>query len=218
MKRVRGPRASAIAGLALAVAVLVAGCAEATYTYVANTSQNAYFKVPHAWKSINGTALQKSLTGGSTDSNVWTVGFDASGRPSPDHALGTVPTEPFVYATAGSVNSATTDSLSYNVLRDFFLPVTSTTRTTAAKDGFPLTGFKLVSSSNVALSQGVHGVHEIYDYTYPGGTVVTFDQLALTNATATQVYLLVVHCTTGCYAHNQAAINTVMNSFTVRSP
>jgi hypothetical protein len=60
-------------------------------------------------------------------------------------------------------------------------------------------------------------VGETYDYTFPGGRVVTFDQIALTNATDTEVYLLLVHCTATCFTHDKSQISTVMNSFTVRS-
>ena len=45
----------------------------------------------------------------------------------------------------------------------------------------------------------------------------TFDMVALTNADQTEVYLLVVHCTTSCYSNDQTEINDVMSSFTVRS-
>ena len=68
------------------------------------------------------------------------------------------------------------------------------------------------------LSQGVHGVREIYDYSYPDGSVNTFDQVALTNADDTEVYLLLVHCLASCYSKHQSEIDTVMKSFTVRSP
>jgi len=46
----------------------------------------------------------------------------------------------------------------------------------------------------------------------------TFDEIALTNADQTVVYLLVLHCTTSCYSHDQTEINDVMSSFTIRSP
>ena len=66
--------------------------------------------------------------------------------------------------------------------------------------------------------QGVHGVRETFDYTYTGGVTDTFDEVALTNADQTDVYLLVLHCTTSCYSNDQTQINDVMSSFTVRSP
>ena len=63
----------------------------------------------------------------------------------------------------------------------------------------------------------MHGVRETFDYTYAGGTSDTFDEIALTNADQTEVYLLVLHCTTSCYSTDQTMINNVMSSFTIRS-
>ena len=65
--------------------------------------------------------------------------------------------------------------------------------------------------------QGVHGVRETFDYT-DNGVTDTFDEIALTNADQTEVYLLVLHCTSTCYSSDQTAINDVMSSFTIRSP
>ncbi len=65
---------------------------------------------------------------------------------------------------------------------------------------------------------GVHGVRETYDYTDAGGATDTFDDVALTNANQTEVYFLVIHCTTACYNNDQAEINDVMTSFTIGSP
>jgi hypothetical protein len=66
--------------------------------------------------------------------------------------------------------------------------------------------------------QGVHGVRETFNYTDPGVASDTFDEIALTNADQTEVYLLVIHCTTACYSNDQAEINDVMTSFTIGSP
>lgn len=216
MKSVRYPGVSALAGLLVALGVVLAGCGAPAYTYVSNTQQHAYFKVPSGWSSIKSTAIVKALTGGASG-GAWTVGFDASVKPDAEHVLPTVPVQPFVYAMAAQLNQSTSNMLSYNLLKNSFLPVTSDARSSATQQGFPLTQFQLLSSTTITASQGIHGIREIYDYTYPSGLVVTFDQESLTNADDTSVYTLLVHCTQSCYAHNQSAINTVMESFTVRS-
>jgi hypothetical protein len=108
--------------------------------------------------------------------------------------------------------------LSYNMLRDFMLPVTSTARQQDAQSGFPLTNFKQLRDDTITGKQGVHGVRETFQYTFPNGTADTFDEDVLTNADQTVVYFLMVHCTNACYTQNQTNINTVMSSFTVGSP
>jgi hypothetical protein len=107
--------------------------------------------------------------------------------------------------------------MSYNLLRDFILPVTSTSRQAAAKRGFPLQGFQLLSDSVIKPGRDVHGIREVFTYTYPDGHTDTFDQVALTNSDSTMVYLLLVHCLSTCYSHDVSQINTVMTSFTVGS-
>ena len=95
--------------------------------------------------------------------------------------------------------------------------MTSAGRQSAALQGFPLTGFRLVRDTLVSGGHGIHGVRDIFNYRYPGGQVDTFDKVALTNKAHTQLYLLLVHCEATCYSQHHGQINTVMSSFTVRS-
>src|SRR5215471_14221659 len=117
-----------------------------------------------------------------------------------------------------SFSPTVSNELSYNMLRDFMLPVTSSTRQQDAAGGFPLTNFKQLRDQTINAKQGVHGVRETFQYTFPGGVSDTFDEDVLTNADQTVVYFLMVHCTISCYSQNQDNINTVMSSFTVGSP
>ena len=127
-------------------------------------------------------------------------------------------TQPFVFAEVGPLSSSGTGPVDDDTLRDSFLPVTSSARSSAATSGFPLTGFKQIRDQTVTSTKGVHGVRETFNYTFPDGIVDTFDEIALTNHDQSQVYLLVVHCSTSCFSSNQSQINDVMSSFTVRSP
>jgi hypothetical protein len=201
------------------LALMVTGCAAPQFTYVTNSDAHTYFKVPSDWRQISASSLQKATNnGGQQPSTVWSVGYDASSRPAAEDALSSANVQPFAYSVVAPVNQATTNALSYNQLRDFFLPVTPTARATAAKGGFPLTGFHLLRDAMLTPGQGVHGVRVAFEYAYPDGSVNTFDQVALTNADDTEVYLLLVHCLASCYSSHQNEIDTVMKSFTVRSP
>ena len=203
-------------GMAL-LALLVTGCAAPQYTYVTNSGAHTYFKVPNDWRQIANSKLYAAVKS-TPQSGVWSVGYDGDSRPAADHVLGATDAAPFAYSVVAPVNQTTTNSLSYNELRDFFLPVTAADRATAAKSGFPLTNFRLLRDSTLTLAQGVHGVRVTFEYTYPGVGTNTFDQVALTNADDTEVYLLLVHCLASCYSKHQSEIDTVMKSFTVRSP
>jgi hypothetical protein len=203
----------------MALAVVLGGCAAPRYTFVADSSAHTYFKVPTGWVKISNSALATATGSAKQKSRAWAVGYDASPDPSAAHVLSAVSAQPFAYATVGNIGSAATNLLSYNTLRDFFLPVTAAARQTAKKGGtFPLTAFHLLDNSMLTPADGVHGVRVVFDYTYPGGHVVTFDQVALANADDTEVYVLLVHCLATCYRQDRGAINKVMTSFTVRSP
>jgi hypothetical protein len=198
--------------------VVLSGCLAPQYTYVANSSTSTYFKVPNGWHKISDESLSnelKNATGGS--GGAWTVAYEAGRKPTAGDFLSFGTAHPFVFAEVGQLNSTASNSLSYDTLRDFFLPVTATARQNASAQGFPLTGFKQIRDQTLTLSQGVHGVRETYNYTFTGGITDTFDVVALTNADQTVVYLLVLHCTSSCYSSDQTEINDVMSSFTIRS-
>jgi hypothetical protein len=175
--------------------------------------------VPTQWHAISQKDLDAALkaAGGSAD-GIWSTAFDADTAPSGSNFLAPSINKPFVFAEVGTLSSTVSNEISYNVLRDFMLPVTSTTRQQDAASGFPLTNFKQLRDQTVTAQQGVHGVRETFQYTFPGGVVDTFDEDVLTNADQTVVYFLMVHCTATCYSQDQNNIDTVMSSFTVGSP
>ena len=205
-----------VGGCALLLGVTVSGCGAPQYTYVANSSASTYFKVPHGWHKVDGDALQKVEAELQYPVGGWQVAYEAGSNPSANDFLGFGSNQPFVFAEIGSLTQAGSQDLSYNILRDIFLPVTSNTRQ-GEPPNYPLSGFKQIRDENLTPSLGVHGVRETFDYTLNGGPTDTFDEIALTNAQQTVVYFIVVHCTESCYSSDQTAINDVMSSFTIRS-
>ncbi|HJZ28475.1 MAG TPA: hypothetical protein VJ370_19520 [Streptosporangiaceae bacterium] len=183
---------------------------------MANSSQSTYFKVPNGWHKIEDGALKKAMEAvlGSAGAG-WQVAYQAGKAPDANDFLSFGADQPFVFAEVGTLNSTSSQELSYDALRDFFLPVTSSARQNEPA-GFPLTGFKQIRDQVLTPGLGVHGVRETFDYTLQGATD-TFDEIALTNAEDTTVYFMVLHCTTSCYSTDQTAINDVMSSFTIRS-
>ncbi len=205
-----------VGGCALLLGVTVTGCGAPQYTYVANSSQSTYFKVPHGWHQIGRSALQKVEAEVQYPAGAWQVAYEAGGAPTASDFLGFGADHPFVFAEIGTLTPAGSQDLSYNVLRDIFLPVTSTARQNEPA-GYPLTGFKQIRDQNLTPGRGVHGVRETFEYTLNGGPTDTFDEIALTNAEDTVVYFMVLHCTTSCYSSDHTQINDVMSSFTIRS-
>jgi len=200
--------------------ITVAGCLAPQFTYVADSPANTYFKVPFQWHKIDDSSLTTQLTniGFTMGAGAWDVGYDAAGAPSAGHVLSAAATKPFAFAFVSPLTKVASNAMSYNLLRDIVLPVTAARRQAAAKSGFPLKEFRLLGDSVITPGKDVHGVREIFSYSYPDGHTDTFDQVALTNSTSTMLYVLLVHCQSSCYSQNTSQIDAVMKSFTVGSP
>ena len=209
-----------VGGCALLLGAAITGCGAPQYTYIANSNASTYFKVPYGWHKISPSDLAneyKTVTGAST--SAWMVAYEPGTSPSAGDFLSFSSARPFVFAEIGQLTSAGSQGLSYDSLRDLFgLPVSTAARQ-AIPTTFPLTSFQQLRDQVLTPGhQGVHGVRETFNYTDPGVASDTFDEIALTNADQTEVYLLVIHCTTACYSNDQAEINNVMTSFTIGSP
>lgn len=220
VKRALHAGAAAIAAVALA-----GGCAAPEFTYVKNSGQKTYFKVPHDWHAIGTRSLDDVLSGTNPDSATtklrqqlwWSVAYDASADPTPDHLLtNEVTNQPIVYARVAQLTEAQQNAVSLDMLRNAFLPVTDDAREAAAAT-IPLTGFELVHDEVLTPSSGLHGVRVIYDYELADGVLHTFDQTALVNNDGSKVYLLIIRCSTTCYRERSSELDTIAKSFTVRS-
>jgi hypothetical protein len=205
-------------GCALLLAVSVSGCAPPQYTDVSNPGQTLDFDVPHAWHQISAQSLASELkAAGLQAPGLWEVAYEAGPESTAADFFAFDNAQPFVFAETGTLTSAASAGLSYNALRDFFLPVTVTARKNeSSQPGNALSGFRHIRDQVLTPGNGVHGVRETFDYTLTGtGEAATWDEIALTNAQRTRVYFLVLHCSTGCYSADQTQINDVMSSFTV---
>jgi hypothetical protein len=206
-------------GCALLLGAALTSCAAPRFTYITDSGNSTYFKVPFGWQQVTPADLCTELeaaTNTSTCPTNWSTAYEAEHQPSASGFLAGDLNRPFVYSEVTPYTSTSTP-LTTETLEDFFLPVTTQAQEEEAEDGFPLTDFKSLRDDTLTLSQGYHGIRETFDYTYPGGVADTFDEVVLTNTAATTIYLLVLHCTTSCYDQYRTAISDVMSSFTVRS-
>jgi len=196
----------------------LSACGSPAYTYVADSSAGTYYKVPSQWHQISQKDLSAMVAaGGSSSSGVWLTAFDGNSAPSTNDNSSVSLSQPFLFAQVGQLSSTGSSELSYDAMRDFWLPVTAATRQTDASEGFPGTNFTQLRDETISGKQGVHGVRETFQYTF-GGVTDTFDEEVLGNADQTVLNSVQVHCTATCYSDNENNINTVMSSFTVGSP
>jgi hypothetical protein len=217
-------RAIHIGATATAVAVILTACAAPEFTYVKNSDEKTYFKVPHEWHEIGTDDLDDVLGGTTPDSAGaerrqqlwWSVAFDASADPAPDHLVSNGRTDqPVLYARVARLTETQQNAVSLDMLRNVFLPVTDDAREAAATS-LSLTGFELLRDEVLTPADGLHGVREVYDYEL-GGVMHTFDQTALVNNDGSKLYLLIIRCSTRCYRDRAGELDTVAESFTVRS-
>jgi hypothetical protein len=209
----------------IAAAAVIPGCAAPEYTYVKNSEQKTYFKVPHEWHQAATGDLDDILSGTNPDSaNAaarqrmwWSVAYDADAAPTAAHLLtGQVTEAPIVYARVAQLTENQRDAISLDTLRDMFLPVTADARE-AAGQATRLTGFELISDDVLTPADGLHGVRVVFDYELADGVLHTFDQTALVNNTGDKLYLLIIRCSTSCYRERSGELDAIATSFTVRS-
>ena len=133
----------------------LSACGAPGYTYVADTPAKTYYKVPSQWHQISQKDLDSALkaAGGSSD-GIWSTAFDAGTAPSGNNFLAPSIGKPFVFAEVGTLSSTVSNELSYNMLRDFMLPVTSDSRQQDAASGFPLTDFKQLRDQTITGEAG----------------------------------------------------------------
>jgi hypothetical protein len=214
--------AAAVAAAILGCAVLAAasGCAPPDHTYIANTDNKTYFKVPASWHEIDEKALQQTVAGASatptagTDTE-WVAAYDAAQAPSPAHLVASDTPEPIVYVSVQPLPTETGGQITLDNLRDLTLPVTSAARE-AAGTSSTFTDFKLVSDSVLTPASGLRGVREVFQYRIEGGPLQTFDETAYTNKEGSKVYLMLLRCSSACYQARHAELDTVTASFTIR--
>jgi hypothetical protein len=202
-----------------AVTVPTAACGAPQYTYVKNSSDRTYFKVPSSWRAIDEKALEQLSSGGSTaseKSDTWAVAYDAADVPSPAHLVDKDTSEPIVYASVQHVPEAARGQVSLDTLRDLLLPVTPAARDGAAAGSATFTDFNLVEETVLTSQPGLRGVHEVFQYRVQKGPLQTFDKTAYANNDASKVYVMLLRCSSECYKARRAELESVTASFTVQ--
>src|SRR4029453_11459785 len=119
-------------------------------TYVANSANHTYFKVPASWHEIDQSALQQTTTGASPtpqSNGEWAIAYDAADVPSPAHLLASNTLAPIVYVSVQPLPMEASGQVSLDNLRDLVLPVTTTAPAAPAAPSTTLPAFISVNHS-----------------------------------------------------------------------
>jgi hypothetical protein len=208
-----------VAGLVMLPASTLAGCGAPAYTYAADHTDQAYFKIPSNWRQVSPTyvaqadqALSKSAAGAEGGRLAWARAYSPGVVPA--QRLLTASTQPVVYASVQDLRSALRASLSFDFMRDLLFPVTAGARKQATADGEKLAGFALINNTTITTASGMRGINELFVYDV-GGLPDAFDQTVLTNSNTTKLYLLLVQCYQDCFLSHRTQIAAIVSSFTV---
>jgi hypothetical protein len=196
------------------VGVAIVGCGASQYHYVADSADNAYFKVPPSWHQVSPSSLQAAEgTKSQQGTYLWSVAYDSAKTPSVSHIFAPSAT-PVAYSSVLALSSAERNDISFNSMRDLLLPVTAAARKAASADHEELQGFAALSDQVITDGHSDRGIREIFDYDL-GTSLETFDLTVMVNSNTTKLYFLLVHCVASCFVANYKQISTVVGSFTV---
>ena len=82
---------------------------------------------------------------------------------------------------------------------------------------FGTAAVELLSTSDVVLPGGFHGLH--LEYNVPEGTnYLTVDQIGIVDPQTSTLYLFAIGCEAHCYIDNHRAIDQIASSWTVKEP
>lgn len=222
--RHRSSPVTARALLLLSVAALVAllaGCGSPEYTYVTNSTDRTYLKVPASWRPIDDKAMNDAIGFDPTlteeERGLWFEAYDADAEPSPMHLFGPSAAAPAAFVGVQQIPEAARGQFSLDRLRDLFYPVSASAQEAAEMD--PTSGVSdlaLVADEVLTPGNGLRGVHSVFRYRVGDGPMQMMDQTAYLNDDASKLYMFFVRCSTECYEQRQKEIGNVVSSFTVR--
>jgi hypothetical protein len=204
-----------------ALVALVAGCGSPEYTYVTNSTDRTYLKVPTTWRQIDGKAMDDAIGFDPTlteeERGLWFEAYDADAEPSPMHLFGPSAAAPAAFVGVQQIPESARGQFSLDRLRDLFYPVSASAQEAAEMD--PTSGVSdlaLVADEVLTPGNGLRGVHSVFRYRVGDGPMQMMDQTAYLNDDASKLYMFFVRCSTECYEQRQKEIGNVVSSFTVR--
>lgn len=217
-------RRRALAAVAAALCgALLAGCGAPEFTYVTNSADRTYVKIPAGWKAVDQRQLDDAFgldpAVPAADLGIWHVGYDADPVPATDHLVGWTATSPAAFVAVRQIPQSQRGRLSFDELRDMFFPVSPTARQQLAINPMAAGGlgdFALFADDVLTPGAGLRGVHTVFRYRLGAAPPQMIDQTIYLNDDASRVYMFFVRCTTTCYMDRKDEIATVVSSFTVR--
>jgi hypothetical protein len=210
----------------MVVAVLglvLVGCGAPSYTYVTNSADRAYMKVPNTWRQIDPKDIKSQVgvePAKDSSKGLWLEAYDANASPSVSHVFDSPvgPAAPAILVVVQAIPVQSRGQFGLDSLRDFFHPVSASARQQFMAMGKqnPYSGFTSVSDEVLTPGDGIRGVHSVYSYRINGGDAQVFDLTGYLNDDASKLSVAVARCSLDCFEQRHQEIDSVVSSFTVR--
>ena len=200
-------------GVALA---LVAACSGPGFTYVSNTQENAFFKVPAEWTVYDQKDLLQAAYQNPSpqelqeiEQTIWATGFDAAEDPAIGHVLTFLSAAPAGLASVRALDEEEREIVSLESMgRPAQFGLLEEQDPEAVRE---------VESEDLVLEGGIHGRRVVFDVapaTLP--VSLTFNQTVLVDPPAEKLYVFAVGCSATCYRENEEEIEEVVDSWTIK--
>ena len=208
----------ALLGVVAAIAISSAACSSSGFTYVKNTGEGAYFKVPNGWKlyKLDPNALPEDrpfpagadqATGG-----PWRIVFDADQKPDVTHFEQDVPQAIVGQAEISPIGVSVRDQVSNVDLRALALDGANDP-IALYQQGSP--DIEIVKYEALTTHDGLRGNRIVLNKLI-NGSYVTIDQIALVDPGTTTLYRFLVKCSSKCYLQHRSEIDAVVDSWQIR--
>lgn len=219
----------------LAAVAVLAGCGESEFRYVTDRETNTYLKVPRDWTRYDGDVLfdaeAKLLedSGEGAPSEIdrrierliqWRVGFDSSPKPSPLHVAG-LSDAVVVDVRVRDLLARERDQVNQAALRNLVVPYDELLQQEAADQSSRRIGettnsnFRPLREDEITRDNGMRGVRLTYQLRGDDG-FYTIDQLSLVDGHNRRLWVLLVRASDDEYRANQAQIDEIIESFTIK--
>jgi len=194
---------------ACALVVALSSCAGSHYHYVSSSSTGTFFKVPSSWRVFSKSQVlsdpgQLGPRGASSDRFL--VEFDASPKPNAGHDFVTS-TYPFGIARVRALSLQEHDQYSLAALRNEVLPVDNLINQDP-NSVQPISSPKLITKGGLRGTELEYTVH-VNSQTF------TVEQIGYINTPTTNVWYLIVGCTSTCYQRYSGDIHRIIGSWIV---
>jgi hypothetical protein len=204
------------ASLAVLALLTLAGCGGAKFSYVDNSAEDTYIRVPNEWEvfTVEGGGVRPEAFPDTVES-VWHVAFDASEKPSLENtaALDALP--------PSSVDQPVGQLQIFDVQGSFNQELSLTTARTTALGLDPLGVpddikdlVEIVSYTPLA-QDGMQGSRVVYNLHNEGEPWQTVDATTLFDQSRNRFYVLRIGCTSECFRENQDDISEIATSWKV---